>query len=96
MDSTRLHIDDALTNLQRAFHEQVGSAHNRKAVRLENGIMMRLKMLVSSSTLKKTTPFAVPGRWRTMTQPATRTIAPLRFRGRSLAGVTPSAFIRSR
>src|SRR5438067_1611771 len=41
--------------------------------------MMMLAMPVSSSSVRKTNPFAVPGRWRVMTMPATRTRRPLRL-----------------
>ena len=39
---------------------------------------MMLAMPVSSSSVRKTKPFAVPGRWRVMTMPATRTRRPWR------------------
>ena len=52
----------------------------------------RLNMPVSSSTLKKTMPLAVPGRCRTMTQPATRTNIPFRWFTSHAAGVTPIPF----
>ena len=37
------------------------------------GVTITLAMPVSSSRLRKTKPFAVPGRWRTITLPATFT-----------------------
>jgi len=40
-----------------------------------------LAMPVSSSSVMKITPLAVPGRWRTSTSPATVTRAPLRIIG---------------
>ncbi len=37
----------------------------------------------SSSTVKNTTPFALPGRWRTSTRPARRSQRPSRSEARS-------------
>ena len=48
-----------------------------------------LAMPVSSSSVRKTNPLAVPGRCRVMTAPATRTRRPCRPRGRSIARSTP-------
>lgn len=47
-------------------------------------------MPVTSSMLKHTTPFALPGRWRTMTLPTIRTRLPERMRANLAAEVTPS------
>ena len=44
---------------------------------------MVLAMPVSSSSVMKITPLAVPGRWRTSTSPATVTRSPLRMPGNS-------------
>ena len=44
---------------------------------------MRLIEPCSSSSSMKVTPFAVAGRWRATTIPATRTVDPLRVRSRS-------------
>ena len=41
-----------------------------------SGRTMMLAMPVSSSSVRKTNPFAVPGRCRVMTMPATRTRRP--------------------
>ena len=46
---------------------------------------MTLAMPVSSSIEMKMKPFAVPGRWRAMTQPAARTNSPSRQRRSSAA-----------
>ena len=51
--------------------------------------MMMFEMPVSSSSVRNTNPFAVPGRWRVMTMPATRTRRPFRALGRSEARSTP-------
>ena len=46
---------------------------------------------VSSSSVRKTNPFAVPGRCRTMTAPAVATRRPFAIRVISFAVTTPSA-----
>ena len=53
------------------------------------GRMITLLMPVSSSSVRKTKPLAVPGRCRVMTHPAMRTRWPGRWRGRSMARSTP-------
>ncbi len=50
---------------------------------------MALAKPVSSSTVMKTNPLAVPGRWRTITTPATRARRPCGTAPRSAARVTP-------
>src|SRR5260370_11198611 len=53
-------------------------------------------MPVSSSRVRKRSPLAVPGRWRTMTDPALRTPSPLRQWPRSAAATTPRRLSRGR
>src|SRR5947199_308910 len=65
------------------------SGSRRRAKR--PGVTMTFAIPVSSSRLRNTKPFAVPGRWRTITLPATRTRAPSSPRARSIARVTPRA-----
>ncbi|MCU0256525.1 MAG: carbohydrate binding family 9 domain-containing protein [Vicinamibacterales bacterium] len=54
-----------------------------------SGRTMTLAMPVSSSSVRKQKPLAVPGRWRVITAPATRTRRPCRAPGRSAARRTP-------
>ena len=56
-----------------------------------SGRMVMFTSPVSSSRVRNTKPLAVPGRWRQMTAPATRTRAPSRSRARSKARLTPRA-----
>ena len=55
-----------------------------------SGVMIALAMPVSSSSDRNTNPLAVPGRWRVITAPATRTRRPGRPRARSLARCDPA------
>ena len=77
MEPLRLHRRHAVLNLQRAFDEQVRRADTvvRSSVK-RSGRTMMLAMPVSSSSVRNTNPFAVPGRCRVMTAPATRTRRP--------------------
>src|SRR6266849_7264155 len=68
----------ALHSTGRRFRSKVG------------GSITMLEMPVSSSSERKTNPFAVPGRWRTMHSPPARTRCPLRILGSSAALRTPS------
>src|SRR6184192_2898593 len=61
-----------------------------------SGRTMMFAMPVSSSRVRNTKPFAVPGRWRVMTMPATRTRRPCRATRRSIARDTPRAASSSR
>jgi hypothetical protein len=54
------------------------------------GVTTTLIRPVSSSSVRKTNPFAVPGRWRQITSPAVATRSPSRpCRSRSIALRTP-------
>src|SRR5439155_1271935 len=53
------------------------------------GVTITFAIPVSSSRERKTKPFAVPGRWRTMTLPATWTLAPSSTPASSRALTTP-------
>ena len=59
-------------------------ARKRRKIR---GVRMAFAVPVSSSSVRKQKPFAVPGRWRTITCPAVRTARPF--------GASPSAAVRS-
>ena len=53
------------------------------------GVMTTFSIPVSSSSVRKTKPLAVPGRWRQITSPATPTRAPSFCRVVSRAVSTP-------
>src|SRR5260370_14828869 len=55
-----------------------------------SGFTITFEIPVSSSRLKKTKPFAVPGRCRAITHPATRVYCPSGTRGKSHARFTCS------
>ena len=60
-----------------------------RKVAITLGQMTRLATPVSSSSVTKQTPLALPGRWRTSTSPASRSRAPCAIPATSAAGVKP-------
>ena len=60
------------------------------------GVMQHFTIPVSSSKLKKTNPFAVPGRWRVITHPPTFKSIPSRCALAVAASITPISRICSR
>ena len=61
------------------------------------GVTTTLTSPVSSSSVRKTNPLAVPGRWRQITSPAVATVSPSRpFSSRSRAVRTPFGASTSR
>ena len=96
-DAAGLHRDDAVEILQDAIDHEEWLAEDFELVAVEDGgVTIAFMMPVSSSMLRKTKPLAVPGRWRTITLPAMRTMRPSGIRARCIAGTTPSAFISMR
>ena len=82
----RLYGCHAVDVLQDAVHQQKRRAGDRRLIaRVEIGATITLAIPVSSSSVRNTNPFAVPGRCRVMTIPAVRTRWPVRPRGKSIA-----------
>ena len=77
LEAVGLDRDDAVLVLHHAFDDQRVRADDDRAVRSKRcGVTMALAKPVSSSRVMKTNPLAVPGRWRTITTPATRARLP--------------------
>ena len=72
------------------FSKRAPSTMARKRSKIFGQTMM-LATPVSSSSVAKITPDAVPGRWRTRTSPATETRRPLCMSGRRSASTMPRA-----
>jgi hypothetical protein len=79
--------DDAFLILEDAFDDEEGRGHHGLFEALEDVRRITLEMPVSSSMLR-TNPLAVPGRWRAITALAMRTRLPLRRRDTWTAGTS--------
>ena len=63
----------------------------RGSARAMSGYITRLAMPCSSSTVKNTTPLALPGRWRTSTRPGRRSRRPCGAAASARVSARPSA-----